>query len=166
MQVRQQRTIVAAEELDGVDEAGVEGGGPAHPGRPHVPLSREPGLEPRLLQALRHEQRRRGGGGGVAQRRLVLVLQKREGAGGVVVVHRDAPYRPQQLPEVVLGKLVVMRVAGVEVLLRVVGVVEVLPTELLQVAEAAVGGHGFRRPDWVRQGELEPGAVGLRRRHP
>lgn len=44
---------MAAQELDGVDEAGVESGGPAHPRRPHAPFGRKSGEKSRSHERLR-----------------------------------------------------------------------------------------------------------------
>lgn len=45
-------TFMAAEELHGIDEAGMEGAGPPHPRRPHAPLPHQP-------LPYRHRRRRR-----------------------------------------------------------------------------------------------------------
>ena len=42
---------MAAEELDSVNEAGMEGGSPPHSGRPHASLGRKPRYQSRSLEA-------------------------------------------------------------------------------------------------------------------
>lgn len=92
---------MAAQELNSVDETGVEGRRPAHPWRPHAPFRRKPREEARS-----HVWSDGSGGdvidrGGGRQRRLemllLVVVVSCEGERGMrVLVHRDPSNRPHR----------------------------------------------------------------------
>lgn len=84
------RPLVASEELDGVDEAGVKRGGPPHPRRPHASLRRKS----------RKESRRRPESGGVAEVVVVeMVGSRRKGEGGGRMIDWYSPNGPEK-PEI------------------------------------------------------------------